>query len=440
MGAQSDGWRMDRRKFLRSTATAAGGLGLASCAGWTTPGAKLGANDPNNPNIITVWFWDDSLQFAVDAFHKSQNKVKVYFQKIGFDDAHQKLLTSFAAGAGAPDVCSLEIGLIGGFTGRGGLVDLRKPPFDADQFKDDIVKYKWIQGSSADGRLVAMPWDIGPAGLWYRADLLGEAGFDTDPGKMAARIQKWDDWFQLAEDLKKKTGGKTALFADSFNDVLIPMIEQQGHGWFDGNKLMFVQKATEPLKAALRLHQQKLDANIQWWGAEWSTGLRRNAFAAMGIASWMQGGLTQDQPQTIGKWRVIPAPEGDFNWGGSFMAIPEQSTKKAAAWEFLKYVCCSVEGQNAIFKASGIFPAYKPAWKDPIYDAPVEFYGGQRTYRLYTEIAGGVPANVVHRSDRLASDIINNEITKVRNQNVDPAAAMQAAQAEALDRINGIVA
>ncbi len=408
--------------------------------GWTTPGRSLGADDPDNPNVITVWFWDDSLQFAVDAFHKSQSKIKVYFQKIGFDDAHQKLLTSFAAGAGAPDVCSLEIGLIGGFTGRGGLVDLRQPPFNADQFKEDLVHYKWVQGSTRDGRLLAMPWDIGPAGLWYHVDILRDAGFETEPEKMQARIKTWDDWFQLAEDLKKKTGGKTSLFADAFNDVLIPMIEQQGHGWYDGDKCVVVEKATKPLQTADQVHKRGLDANITWWGAEWATGLERRAFAGMGIACWMQTGLTREHPKTIGKWRVIRAPGGDYNWGGSFMGIPEQSPKKAAAWEFLKYVCCSVEGQNAIFKKSGIFPAYKPAWKDPIYEQPVEFYGGQRTYKLWTEIAANVPANVVHRADRQTNDIVNNEITKVRSLGEDPVQAMKAAEAEALNRIHGIVA
>lgn len=430
---------MSRRQFLGASAAALGGAGLASCAGWTgsgLAGSFVGGSDENtDPNNITVWFWDDSLQFAVDAFHAKQKKIKVNFQKLGFDDAHQKLLTSLAADTGAPDVCSLEIGLIGGFTGRGGMVDLLQPPFDAGQFKDQIVEYKWIQGSGPNGNLAAMPWDIGPGGLWYRSDLLKDAGFDVDPDAMQKRIQTWDDWFQLAEDLKKKTGDKTALFADSFNDVLWPMIEQHGHGWFKNDQVLVVEKGTKPLQTALQVREQSLDANIDWWGPEWSTGTKKNAFAGMGIACWMQGGLTKEQPQTVGKWHVIRAPQGDYNWGGSFMAIPEQSKKKEAAWEFLKFVCCSADGQNAIFKNSGIFPAFKPAWDDPLYGKPVDFFGGQKTYALWTEIAADVPANLIHPADRRANDIVGNEFTKVEKLGKDPVQAMKDAEAEVLARV-----
>src|SRR3712207_813971 len=141
--------------------------------------------------------------------------------------------------------------------------------------------------------------------------------------------------------------------------------------------------------------------------------MKRDAIAGMGIACWMQTGLTRDQPQTVGKWRVIKAPEGDYNWGGSFLSMPESGKNKNAAWEFLKYATCTAEGQNTIFKKSGIFPAYKPAWKDPVYDQPVEFFGGQKAFRLWLDISEGVPGNVVSPNDRQAGDILGAEVTKI---------------------------
>lgn len=448
---------LSRRRFLQSSAAAVGGLSLVGCAGMSTDGeggggaaggagvsgtpvAGLTNQDVEGKTNISVWFWDEGLKYAVQDFNKNNDKnINVKFTKLGFDDTHQKLLTSMAAGSGAPDVCAIEIGLVGGFTGRGGLEDLAGAPYDGAQFKDDMVEYKWVHGSTQDGKLIAMPWDIGPAGLWYRADLFQAAGLPTDPEEVQKRVQTWEDWFQLGEDLKKKTP-KTSLFADAFNDVYVPMVEQQGHGWFEGNKLMFEEKATRPLQKAVEVRERKIDADIDWWGPEWNTGLSQGAFAGMGIACWMQTGLTQSHPDLIGQWRVIRAPEGDYNWGGSFLTIPSQGQNKDAAWEFVKYVCATPEGQNAIFKATGIYPAYKPAWEDPIYDQPVDFFGGQKAYRLWSEIAKGVPGNVVHPADRQAGDIIGNEITKVEQQGKDPAQAMKDAEAEALRRIQGIEA
>src|SRR3712207_5580031 len=99
---------ISRRQFLKGAALAAGGFTLASCGIATTDAGStanngVAAGDTN----VTVWFWDDSLQFAVDAFHQRQDQIRVNFVKTGFDDAHKKLLTSLVAQTGAPDLCAL---------------------------------------------------------------------------------------------------------------------------------------------------------------------------------------------------------------------------------------------------------------------------------------------------------------------------------------------
>jgi len=447
MKADQDPRFISRRNFLKAAATAIGGLTLAACGasggggaagGGEAGGGAAGGGAAAGKTNIVAWYWDDSLQLAVDQFHQKNQNIQVKFEKLGYDDTHKKTLTSFAAGGGGADVVAIEIGYVGQFARRGGLADLLAAPYNGGEFKADMVEYKWVQGSTPDGRLVCMPWDIGPAGIWYRADLFEKAGLPTTPEEVGARVKTWDDLFQLAADLKKKTPN-TALMADAFGpDIYGAMVEQQGHGWFQENKLLFEEKATKPLQRALDFRKQGLDANIDWWGAEWSTGVKKDAFAGMGIACWMQTGLTRDQPQTIGKWRAIRAPEGDFNMGGSFLSMPESGKNKNAAWEFLKYVCCTAEGQNTIFKQRGIFPAYKPAWKDPVYDAPQDFFGGQKAFRLWLDISEGVPGNVVNPNDRQAGDILGAEITKVEKEGKDPVQAVKDAEAEALKRIQGI--
>jgi multiple sugar transport system substrate-binding protein len=389
---------------------------------------------------VAMWFWDEiSTKQVIEAYHKKQDKIRVKFTKLSYDDTHKKLLTSLAAGGGAPDICAIEIGYVGAFAGKGGLADLNQAPFDAGQFKNDMVAYKWTQGSTQDGRLVAMPWDVAPGGVWYRADLFQKAGLETDPEKVQARAKTWDDLFQIAEDLRKKTPN-TALFADAFQDVFAVMNEQQGHGWFTAEGKLNYDKALKPLQRTVEARKRGVDAKIDWWGAEFANGIKQNAFAGMGIACWMQGGTTRDQPQTVGQWRIIHAPEGDYNMGGSFLSIPEQSKKKDAAWDFVKYICASTEGQNIIFKATGIFPAYKPAWKDPIYDQPVEFFGGQKAYRIWTDVTEKVPALSVNPNDRQAGDIIGAEVTKVKKEGKDPAKAIEDATAEAKKRIRSLKA
>jgi len=427
---------LSRRDFLRFTAGVAGMSLLAACAAPAAPQSAV--QGETAPTEITFWWWDQIGEIWANGYAEVNPAIKVNFVNTPFADAHDKLLTSFAAGSGAPDVASIEIGRVGGFTAKGGLVDL-KEVFDAGQFEQDMVKYKWTQGSTEDGRLVCMPWDIGPAGVWYRTDLFEAAGYPTEPDEVEAMIggadRTWDDFLTFAKAFKEKSGGKTALFADAGTDIYGAVYRQQGEGYQEGDKLLIEEKATRPFELAARARQEELDANIAWWGAEWAAGVKADAFAGMVIAAWMQGGLTRDQPQTVGKWRVIHAPEANYNWGGSFTAIPEQSKVKDAAWEFVKWSCASAEGQNMLFKASGVFPAYKPAWKDPLYDEGVEFFGGQPTYRIWTEIADNIPAILRTRNDLQLDDIVGAELTKVLKEGKDPAQAAIDAEAEALKRV-----
>lgn len=450
--------QLSRRGFLRISAGMGGAAVLAACgqqpaapggetaatavpAGGETAATTAPVQGDTAKQKITVWFWDAALAASVEGFKTYKPNIEVEFVQQPFADSHDKLLTSLAAGTGAPDVASLEIGRVGNFVSKGGLSDLKGAPFDAGSMEKDIVAYKWTQGSTPDGRLIAMPWDIGPAGVWYRTDLFEANGYPIEPEAVAEKFsganKTWDDYLAFAKEFKDKSGGKTSLFADAGTDLYGAIYRQQGAGYFEGNKALIEEKATSAFSFASRGRKEALDANIPWWGPEWQAGLKDNAIAGMVIACWMQGGLTREQPDLIGKWRVVPAPVANYNWGGSFMSIPEQSANKEAAWEFIKYVCATAEGQNTLFKTSGIFPAYKPAWQDPLYDQGVDFFGGQKVYRLWADISDNVKANFTSPFDLQAEDLVGAELTKVLQEDKDPVQAAKDAEAEALLQIEG---
>ena len=467
MKSDQDPRLLSRRKFLSATATALGGITLVACGAGGTPAATDSTAAPADgeapaaepaaaePTVapaagaadatpITFWWWDDGGKLWADGYAKANPNIKVNFVNTPFADAHDKLLTSFAAGSGAPDVASVEIGRVGGFTAKGGLADLKAAPFDAGKYEQDLVKYKWIQGSTEDGRLVCFPWDIGPAGVWYRTDLFEANGLPTEPEEVeklfSGKEKTWDDFLAVAKQIKDKSGGKTFLFASAGTDIYGAVYRQQGEGYQEGNKILIEEKAARPFELAARARKEGLDANIDWWGAEWAAGVKSDAFAGMVIAAWMQGGLTRDQPQTVGKWRVVHAPEANYNWGGSFTAIPEQGKNKDAAWEFIQWSCATAEGQNTLFKATGVMPAYKPAWEDPLYEQPVDFFGGQRAYQIWTEIADNIPGILRTPNDLQLDDIVGAELTKVLEEDKDPAQAVKDAEAEALNRISDTTA
>lgn len=424
---------LNRRRLLTGLATAVGTSALAS-GGRAAPLPT--ARRAQEPTEITFWFFAEWAQAAVDAFQQQNPAITVDYQQLGYPDVHNKLLTSLAAGSGAPDVVGIDIGYAGTFASQGGMADLNQAPFNAGELVADLVEYKVQQGSTADGKLVLFPWDIGPGGLIYRADLLEEDGFDPDPAAMQARITTWDDLFAFGEEIKAKNPDRT-LLADAFTDVFGIRVEQQGHGWFDGAKVVIEEKATAPLQAAVAVRTRGLDLELDEGSPEWGASIKENAFVFDAAACWAQGGLTREQPQTVGAWRAIRAPEGDFNSGGSFLAIPEQSEQKEAAWEFIKFLGASTEGALLGLREGGAFPSYKPSWQDPAFDEEVAFFGGQPAYRLWLDVAEGIVGKPINPAERQANDIVNAELALVKQEDKDPAQAMKDAEAEVLDRVEG---
>lgn len=109
---------------------------------------------------------DEAYAAIMPAFNKKYPNIEVEIKSLGFDDHHSTLVTALAAGEGAPDVAALEIAYVAQFVGEGGLVNLLQAPYNAGRYKGGITPYTWAQGSSDDGRLIAMPADIAPGWLF----------------------------------------------------------------------------------------------------------------------------------------------------------------------------------------------------------------------------------------------------------------------------------
>ena len=220
---------ISRRRFLCTTAGAAASVGLGACGLRTS-----------EPPQVTVWMAGapgrpPMEQPVLDAFHKAQSRVRVHAVAHEYEDLPVKLIAALEAGAGIPDVCLLDTEYLGMVLDKGGLLDLSQPPYDAGQYEGDFVRSAWGRGV-VDRRLLAVPWATYPGSMWYRADILGAAGLDTDPRRLRERIETWDDFLQLGVDLKRR--GDVWMMGSPYNDVFRPALAQKGFGRVDGYRLL----------------------------------------------------------------------------------------------------------------------------------------------------------------------------------------------------------
>jgi multiple sugar transport system substrate-binding protein len=387
---------------------------------------------PKPTGEILVWGWpaaDQAFAAIMEGFNQEYPDITVNVQMIpgAAGQTRDALAAALAAGSGAPDVSMIEINDVGRFVMQGGLVDLIQPPYNAGKYEPDFVPYKWQQGLTPDGKLLAFPWDIGPAGLFYRRDIFEAAGLPSDPGEVAGLLNTWQGYLDTGKLVNDPANN--LFWTDNISNI--PYIYYAHKNFFDEDfNIAFDNPRTlELFEYALEGRRANLDAKIPAWTQEWYTALEGGQIATTIAGSWFGGFLKSFvDPEGIGNWGVVPIPEDPLqNWGGSFLAIPEQSQNKEAAWAFIEYAMANSDAQNRMFVAVDYFPAYMPAWDNPLYGEADPYFAGQKTRQMWVDIARSEGKVFATPLDSAAEQAFNAEVGRMLDQDLDPADAMENA-------------
>ena len=289
------------------------------------------------------------------------------------------------------------------------------------------VPYAYDQATGRGGAVVAVPTDIGPGTLLYRADILARAGVGE-----AELTRSWDSYVEAGVKIKAATGAYLLAHARDMKDILIRTGIRPGEGlYFDKDSRVLVNspRFVRAFTLALAVRRNKLDARVSTWSNEWSEGFKRGTLATQMSGAWLAGHLNNWlAPQTKGLWRAAQLPEGAYAaYGGTFFAIARgaPAANKPLAWEFIQMMTLDRGVQLASAKSQDAFPALLESYDDAFFDQPIEFLGGQKARLLWRDAARHIAAVEVHKQDSFAAEVIDTELDKVldRGKRIEDALA-----------------
>lgn len=373
---------------------------------------------------------DEIVRAAVPAWRAAHPGVDVKVISREVNDHHTAMTTALSTAKGLPDVMALEVPYLGRFSQGTGLQDLSKPPYSLVQDRDRFVRYAFDQATTAQGAVVAVPTDIAPGTLLYRIDLLTRAGLTEKD-----LTTSWEGFVQAGVRIKASTGAYLLAHARDMKDILIRTGIQPGEGlYYDAQSRPLVTSArfVRAFELARAVRRQKLDARVAAWSSDWTEGFKRGGIAAQMSGSWLAGHLNNWlAPDTRGRWRAAQLPEGAFAaYGGTYFAMPRLAdpSRKALAYEFIRFMTLNRDQQLAAFKSQDAFPALIDAQTDPFFDQPLPFLGGQSARRDWREATQHIRAVPVHKQDAFAREVIDTELDKVLDRNKDIATALADAE------------
>ncbi len=383
------GYRAGRALTRWQFLTAAGaGLGLAAFGCSSSGGQQSG--------VVDAWGWDiaaASLEEVVPMFRKARPGIDVSVVDTGRLDLYDKATTGFAAGGvGLPDVLMLESDRLSGYVQvfPQGIANLSE--LGVGELRARIAANKWPQ-ATLDGDIYALPWDIGPTGIFYRTDFFAEAGVKADD------IETWDDFIAAGEEIRGATNKQLLSIDMAADDGLFRMmLNQRGVYYFDeeGRITLNSAEAVEAMETVKKMRDAGVMLNAQGYdGGVTAFKNERIVSAAAGV--WYSGTITSQAPEQKGNWDVfmLPAFEtgGDraSNLGGSNLVINASTGDLEDAYAYAEFALTNYEAQMYMMENYGLFPSLLETYKDPFFDKKVPFFDDKPIYRMFADEVEKIP-------------------------------------------------
>jgi len=339
------------------------------CAAWVGCERQTSAG---SPTVVTFWAMGaegERAQVLAREFEKEHPDIRLVIQTIPWSAAHEKLITAVAGGS-APDLCQLGNTWMPEFHAMKALA-----PLDSFIATSRVVKPEnYFQGSwetnVIGGKTYGVPWYVETRVLFYRSDLLREAGFKRPP-------ESWQELFAAAKALTRDLDGdgktdRYGISLPSSADVWQPWLP---FVWSNGGDLLEPDQCTPAVtRPEVREAWQFYVSFFRHGLAPLESGMLISVYQAFesGYHSmfiggpWMITQLRDHLPQLEGRWNLtrLPKRKGQYSLaGGCNLVIFRPSKVKEAAWRFIEFLS-RPEVQVRWYKTLSDLPAVKSAWQD----------------------------------------------------------------------------
>lgn len=300
-------------------------------------------------------------------FAERNPDIHVRVQQLPWTAAHQKLLTAFAGDA-TPDVCQLGNTWIPEFAALGALEPLE--PFLAGSrtvAREDYFPGIW-DTNVVHGAVLGVHWYVDTRLLFYRKDLLAQAGFARPP-------RDWAEWSSMLAAIKKRVGANryaVLLPLNEFEPLLVLALQQDEPMLRDDGRYGNFRSAS---------FRRTLDFYVgmfrRGWAPEVTNTQISNVWNELGrgyysfyiSGPWNIGEFKRRLPPELQPtWgtAAMPGPTGPgaSNAGGSSLVIFRRSRRKDAAWRLIEHLS-RPEVQLRFHDLTGNLPPRRTAWDDP---------------------------------------------------------------------------
>lgn len=319
------------------------GLALSACAG----GASDGTVTLQMVESLTNPARTEVLKSLIADFEADNPKIKVELISPPTDQADQKITQMLQSGSGV-DVLEVRDITVGPFSTNGWLDDMSGELEDWkgwDDLTDNATKY----AKGEDGKVHYVPYGFYGLSLFYRTDLIKEAGFDGPP-------TSWDDLLEQAsaiQDPSKNQFGYAFRGGTNANSNVVAAIEayvaddldtENAFKLTNGDTIFSAPEALDAVNTYFDLFKEASPPSSVAWGyPEMVEGFSNGSTAFLLQDPEVIATVEQSEAITAEQWSTAPLltgptgkaaqPMATAGWGTA--ASSEHKAEAAKLIEFL---------------------------------------------------------------------------------------------------------
>ncbi len=365
--------------------------------------------DGQEQEVVNLWAASTPAQTMAELKAEFENQnpdLRVEIQTVAWQSLQEKTLWAVAADSNVPDLIVGSSEWTGGLANNGALEPLDKhfePKFFARFFPSALGTYQFPEvvrdkpGYRGPSKQYGIPLDLDMMMIFYRADIvdpvmagLGMKEFPSD----------WENFAKLGKALHEQYGGRPdtphLIYLDPEDPVPLRMafLPSSGGALFD-SEMKYARFDAPEAEAGFTYFAKLLQNGT---GKVWNRSTMGDPFDLMksnrvfGNISgpWFCKFLEVKAPEQAGKWRVAPFPRRSpvypsSGLGGSCLAMPYNAPNKRGAISLAKFMSTD-QFALAYFRRVGSPPPQITAWRDPVFDQPLPYFGGQRVYRVVRQV------------------------------------------------------
>lgn len=336
---------------------------------------------------VSLWAWDKAGEDAIiKGFNEVYPNLKVDAISVGYDDYMNKIQTSIAADSEIADILLAEMGFRARLLNMDILEDLEQAPYNFDKTK--VLDYV-VPITSFNGKVVGVDDSINSSGFAYKADLAKKYLGTDDPAELEKLLPTWDVFVEKGKEIQSASGGKVFLIS-CWADLQEYYNNFGTEAYTAGNK---VTDFTLDTRATERYNLLKammdgvtFDKSIpgHYTPADNASFTQDNHIFYLCALWGVNFVLKSNDKDSAGRWRVMQAPGGPFNQGGTIRAIWKDSKNKENAWQYINYGYNSIEGCEKAVTNRNYYPPYKPFIDQHDFSKDADpYFGTQNVYEKY---------------------------------------------------------